>query len=96
MIWLIMNSKFITTDSGGLQKEAFFFQKNCITLRDETEWVELMEAGVNKLVGANKEMIISEFNRCLTNSVGEFDQSVYGGGSASQVIVESMISFEAL
>jgi UDP-GlcNAc3NAcA epimerase len=92
MVWLIMNSKFIMTDSGGLQKEAFFFEKQCITLRDETEWVELIEAGVNKLVGANKEMIIAECNHCLTKPKGLFDQSIYGGGQASKLIVESLMA----
>jgi len=95
MVWLIMNSKFIITDSGGLQKEAFFFEKHCITLRDETEWVELVEAGVNKLVGANKEMILAECDSCLNKSKGLFDQSIYGGGQASKVIVESLIALIA-
>ncbi|WP_024602525.1 UDP-N-acetylglucosamine 2-epimerase (non-hydrolyzing) [Pseudoalteromonas sp. TB41] len=95
MVWLIMNSKFIMTDSGGLQKEAFFFEKQCITLRDETEWVELVEAGVNKLVGANKEMILAEFNRCINKPSALFDQSIYGGGQASKAIVESIIKFMA-
>ena len=93
MVWLIMNSKFVMTDSGGLQKEAFFFEKHCITLRDETEWVELIEAGVNKLVGANKEMIIAECDNCLIKPKGVFDQSIYGGGEASKVIIESLIEF---
>jgi UDP-GlcNAc3NAcA epimerase len=95
MVWLIMNSKFIMTDSGGLQKEAFFFEKHCITLRDETEWVELVEAGVNKLVGANKEMILAECDSCLNKSKGLFDQSIYGGGQASKIIVESLIALMA-
>ena len=51
MVWLIDNCSLVMTDSGGLQKEAYFFQKQCITLRDETEWVELVENGFNTLVG---------------------------------------------
>ncbi len=43
MVWLIDNSDMVITDSGGLQKEAFCFRKPCITLRDETEWIELIE-----------------------------------------------------
>ncbi|GAB1465728.1 UDP-N-acetylglucosamine 2-epimerase (non-hydrolyzing) [Aliarcobacter cryaerophilus] len=58
MVWLIDNCDFVMTDSGGLQKEAYFFEKQCITLRDETEWVELVECGANTLVGADKEKII--------------------------------------
>ncbi len=48
MVWLISNCSLVMTDSGGLQKEAYFFKKHCITLRDETEWVELVDAGVNR------------------------------------------------
>lgn len=51
MIWLLQHCALVVTDSGGLQKEAFFFKKYCITLREQTEWTELIESGVNKLVG---------------------------------------------
>lgn len=47
MIYLIDNCKLVITDNGGLQKEAYFFNKYCITLRDSTEWVELIGARVN-------------------------------------------------
>ncbi|WP_062567264.1 non-hydrolyzing UDP-N-acetylglucosamine 2-epimerase [Pseudoalteromonas arabiensis] len=92
MVWLIMNSQFIITDSGGLQKEAFFFEKRCITLRDETEWVELVDAGVNTLVGANTDEIIRECNKCLSELDNTFDQSLYGAGRASEIIVKSLLS----
>jgi UDP-GlcNAc3NAcA epimerase len=55
---LQMSAKLIITDSGGLQKEAYFHQVPCITLRDETEWTETIEAGWNQLVGANEAAII--------------------------------------
>ena len=61
MVWLIDNCNLVMTDSGGLQKEAYFFEKQCVTLRDETEWVELVECGVNTLVGADKEKILEAF-----------------------------------
>jgi len=61
MVWLIDNCSFIMTDNGGLQKEAYFFEKQCITLRDETEWVELVGCGANTLVGADKEKILEAY-----------------------------------
>jgi UDP-GlcNAc3NAcA epimerase len=87
MIWLIQNSRLVMTDSGGLQKEAFFFSKHCITLRDETEWVELVTAGVNILTGSSVSKILDAFQRFNNGAMTKFDQSVYGGGRASEEIV---------
>ena len=61
MIYLLKTCSLVMTDSGGLQKEAFFFEKPCVTLRDETEWVELVENGFNKIVGADEDIIISGY-----------------------------------
>lgn len=76
MVMLESNSKKIVSDSGGVQKEAFFLDVPCITLRDETEWVETVENGWNILVGANKNKIkdaILEFSpsREKINSFGD-------------------------
>ena len=92
MVYLIKNSKLIMTDSGGLQKEAFFFEKPCITLRDETEWVELIENGFNVLVGADREKILEEY-RSFDFST-DFSLDLYGGGKASEKIVEELLSYE--
>ena len=93
MVYLINNCSFVMTDSGGLQKEAYFFEKQCITLRDETEWVELVACGVNTLVGANKEKILESYKN---NSVFNKENSkldLYGGGKASKNIIESLLEF---
>ena len=89
MIWLIDNCSLIMTDSGGLQKEAFFFEKPCITLRDETEWVELVENGFNTLVGADKEKILNAYH--VQNFSLDFNIDLYGGGQASKNIIENLL-----
>lgn len=90
MIWLIRNCSFVMTDSGGLQKEAYFFEKQCITLREETEWEELIEIGVNTLVGANKEKILkaSRDNIIFNKENSKFN--LYGDGKACKVIIQSI------
>ena len=62
MVWMLKHCRLVMTDSGGLQKEAYFFDKYCITLRDETEWVELVKHGYNFLAGDDKGKIISLYN----------------------------------
>lgn len=91
MVWLIDNCSFIITDSGGLQKEAYFFEKQCITLRDETEWLELVESEVNILVGAEKEKILEA---CKSNNKfkGKILPNLYGDGKASEFIIKELIS----
>ncbi len=91
MVWLLKNSKLVMTDSGGLQKEAFFFKKPCITLRDETEWVELVENGFNKIVGANKEKIKQAYKEMKEANL-DFQIDLYGGGKASEKIVKELRS----
>ncbi len=91
MLQLIKNSEFIITDSGGLQKEAFFFKKYCITTRDETEWVELVDNGFNIVVGANKERIIFESKKIPEKSEN-FNVNLYGNGKASDFIVNNIIA----
>lgn len=89
MIWLEVNSDLIITDSGGVQKEAYFHGKKCITLREETEWVELVEANVNTLVGSDTEKLASALNnteyKCMNNEI-------YGTGQTSYLIIETLVN----
>jgi len=91
MTILTSNSKLILTDSGGLQKEAFFFSKFCITLRNETEWVELVENGYNYLVGSKYDKIIQTFN-LLKDRTFSKQHNFYGGGTASQKISDYLLA----
>lgn len=86
MIELVKHANIVMTDSGGLQKEAYFFNKFCLTLREETEWVELVKLGVNKLVGTDPDNILSAQAEVM-NASGLFDKKLYGNGMASMNIV---------
>lgn len=90
MVWLLDHCKLVLTDSGGVQKEAFFFGKACVTMRDQTEWVELVEAGVNELVGADREKIVGATARNIGRGVRD-RENLYGGGEASGRIIEAII-----
>lgn len=90
MVWLLDHAQLVLTDSGGVQKEAFFFGKACVTMRDQTEWVELVEAGANELVGADKQKIIEATARNIGRRVQDSEQ-LYGGGEASQRIVDELL-----
>lgn len=87
MLKLINSSQLIITDSGGLQKEAYFFNKYCITIREETEWIELVKFGYNKLVGSDSESMLKEF---LNLKDLEFTKNhiLYGGGLAGSKMVQ--------
>lgn len=87
MIELIKHTKVVITDSGGLQKEAFFFDKPCVTLRDETEWVELLSSRANRLAGADRERIVKYCNESITDHI-IFNKDLYGNGRASENIVK--------
>ncbi len=90
MVWLLDRCDLVMTDSGGLQKEAFFFQKPCMTIRDETEWVELVENGYNALCGVEKSQIIETFKSFRFNT--DFSKDLYGSGKASEVIVKELLN----
>ena len=88
MIWLIQNCYLVVTDSGGLQKEAYFFEKHCLTLRNETEWLELIESGNNVVVGYDTNKILSEFN---TPKKFKYSGKLYGDGNTAELIINALM-----
>ncbi|KAA3646378.1 MAG: UDP-N-acetylglucosamine 2-epimerase (non-hydrolyzing) [Chloroflexi bacterium] len=96
MLMLEKNAALIITDSGGVQKEAYFHQVPCITLRDETEWTELVEQGWNKLVPPKSvDTIISSVqDGLLTKPAPQKDQALFGTGNASKIIVNVLCGNE--
>jgi UDP-GlcNAc3NAcA epimerase len=91
MIELIKGCDLVMTDSGGLQKEAFFFKKNCVTMREQTEWVELIAAGVNVLVGSDQTEIIAKTSEMLNRS-SDFEKDLYGNGKACENIINHILT----
>ncbi|OZA42166.1 MAG: UDP-N-acetylglucosamine 2-epimerase (non-hydrolyzing) [Polynucleobacter sp. 17-46-58] len=91
MIALEQAATMILTDSGGVQKEAFFYHTPCITLRDETEWVETVSLGWNQLAGANTEAIVAAAQRINmgANSIAKIHP--YGNGNASSEICHYLL-----
>ena len=93
MVMLEKNAALIATDSGGVQKEAFFYQIPCVTLREETEWVELVDLGWNTVVHPlSEDVIISAIKKALT-SKGKLTTKPYGDGNAAGFIVDKLASF---
>jgi len=89
MILLLKNCELVITDSGGVQKEAFFFGKHCITLREQTEWVELVENGYNILTGSNVLKLKDAFE-VLISKTSDFKMNLYGNGQAAQIAVSEI------
>lgn len=90
IISLEKNCQLIITDSGGLQKEAYFFKKPCVILRPETEWVEIVEQGVAVIADADQNRIVNGVRAMLDMNDAEFP-SLYGDGKAAEFIAGEIV-----
>lgn len=89
MIMLLKKCNMVITDSGGVQKEAFFFGKHCITLREQTEWTELVENGFNILTGSDIQKIQKAYEFFKTKT-SDFSIDLYGNGKAAELAVKEI------
>ena len=91
MVMLEQSALLIATDSGGVQKEAFFYKVPCVTLREETEWTELLEAGWNRLATPDSSEKILRAMESAINTQGN-PLNVYGDGTAAGQIAKQLLS----
>ena len=91
MMILEENARIIATDSGGVQREAYFMKKPCITLRDETEWTETVHVGWNKLVGVDVDAILHEWK---TFTPPAEQPPIFGDGKAGEKIAQQLDSIQ--
>lgn len=91
MVMLEKHAALVVTDSGGVQKEAFFYEAPCVTLRDETEWIELVKLGWNRLVPPTSTAVVAEGIREGLGTRGEEGQP-YGRGDAAERIVDVLVT----
>jgi UDP-GlcNAc3NAcA epimerase len=90
MLTLLDNCHKVLTDSGGVQKEAFFLKKPCITLREETEWIETLDGNWNFVVGSDKQLILDRIHRNPTNEPAQ----LFGDGHSAEKIIENMLNWK--
>lgn len=92
LLSLLANASLVITDSGGLQKEAYFSKVPCITMRDETEWVETIECDANRLVNASSLRIAELISRFKTGTIKpNYTGNFFGDGNAASLIVDNLI-----
>ena len=89
MLVLEQNARLILTDSGGMQKEAYFFGVPCITLRPETEWIETIEAGWNVVVGSDRPLIVEKTR--IMQPPSQSERQIFGDGHAGERIVKTLV-----
>ena len=90
MTALEQNARMVLTDSGGVQKEAFFFARPCVIMRPETEWVEIVEQGAGIIADADSDRIIGAYNVFKNKKLNL--KPVFGDGNASTIIAEKMLA----
>ena len=93
MLILEKCAKVVITDSGGVQKESYFFKTPAVIPREETEWVEIVESGWNILTGANKEKIVKNTLKLYKTGLKREWKIFYGDGNASYIISEIIKNF---
>ena len=91
MISLEKNASIVITDSGGVQKEAYFFKKPCIIMRSETEWKEIVEVGAAIIADANEENIVNGYYHFKDNKITEYPE-LFGDGKAAEFICNELIN----
>ena len=91
MISLEKNASIVITDSGGVQKEAYFFKKPCIIMRSETEWKEIVEVGATIIADANEENIVNGYYHFKDNKIAEYPE-LFGDGKAAEFICNELIN----
>jgi UDP-GlcNAc3NAcA epimerase len=95
MVALEQAARLVLTDSGGVQKEAFFYQVPCVTMREETEWLETVESGWNRLVGADADLIASAAIEAIDGGQDRKQVSPYGSGRAAENILTQLVRQQA-
>ena len=91
IIELERNAQIVMTDSGGVQKESFFFERPCVILRPETEWVEIVEHGAGIIVDADYDRIVRAYQK-LTGKTVKFPK-LFGDGKAAEHILEAIVEY---
>ncbi|RBP83279.1 UDP-N-acetylglucosamine 2-epimerase (non-hydrolyzing) [Marinomonas rhizomae] len=90
MIYLLKHCSLVVSDSGGVQKEAYFFEKSCLVTRDETEWTELVEHGSNYLVGVEKDKILAAYDKSKSAKI-DYSVPFYGNGYCAEEIISYLL-----
>jgi UDP-GlcNAc3NAcA epimerase len=91
MLWALKQTSLVLTDSGGLQKEAYYSDKPSVTLRGETEWVELIEMGASVLFDPSKKELLAPKARNILSAFKPGTKAPYGDGKASQNIIQALV-----